>query len=329
MFKQLKHVLFEYKNGCLIAVPRKYVMNIEMEIGNSYISKFNEELIQRVFYVNSAEFSVLEEFLDNPIKDVCGNEVAFHHIQNPIKDVTLVYEDGEEELYIMAGGDIGFIVITGGPTPMAQQERDSKQTLKRLSQHSDAELTKNLECMSVSEIEWLALHILSENEIYTHVTCHPQALLLINLLQHRAKMMNRDFIWTQDRRKQLIHVEKILWDAFNNTKWEVTEFLKLSPLVDAEELHIRLVPHIKEEKPIEYSFKNLLSEYNPFIVVSTETDDFWLDKYSNDYNLMGVNTSAIFEPLEIMQCFSVQDIVDIESVDVQVEYYKIYKTFQK
>ncbi|MDD4688635.1 MAG: hypothetical protein PHE51_02680 [Eubacteriales bacterium] len=329
MFKQLKNVLFEYKNGRVIAVPGKYVTRIEMEIGNSFISKFNEELVQRAFYVNSAEFRVLDEFLDNPVIDVCGNEVPPPHIQNPIKDVTLVYADGEEELYIMTSGDIGFIFFTFGPEPIAQQERDSKQTLKRLSQLSDADLTKNLECMSVSEIEWLALHILSEHEIYSHAACHPHALLLIDLLQHRAKVMNRDFIWTQDSLKKLIHVEKILWDAFHNTKREVTKFLKLSPMVDVKELHIRLVPQIKEEKLRKYSFKKLLSKYDPFIVVRDETDDSWFDKYSNDYNLMGVNTSAIFEPLETTQCFSVQDIVDIESVDIQVEYHKTYKAMPK
>ncbi len=329
MFKQLENVLFEYKNGRVIAVPGKYVTRIEMDISNSYISKFNEELVQRAFYVNSAEFSVLEEFLDNPIIDVCGNEVNPHHIQNPIKDVTLVYADGEEELYIMTSGDIGFIVLTFGPEPIAQQERDSKQTLKRLAQLSDAELTKNLECMSVSEIEWLVRHILSDHDIYSHISCHPHSLLLIDLLQHRAKVMNNDFVWTQEKRNQLYSVEKMLWDAFQNTKREVTEFLKLSPLVDAEELHIRLFPHIKEETQSKYSFRNLLSEYDNFIVVPAENDDYWLDEYSNDYYLMGVNTSAIFEPLERTQCFSVQDILDIETVDVRVQYNKIYKALPK
>lgn len=329
MLKQLENVLFEYKNGRIIAVPGKYVTSIEMDISNSYISKFSEEFVQRAFYANIAEFVLSEEFERYPIKDVCGVEFERFHIQNTIKDVTLVYADGEEELYIMTNDSAGFIVVTNGAVPMTEQERDSKQTLKRLSQLCDAELTKKLECMPVTEIEQLALHVLSEHDIYSHPACHPHALLLRDLLQHRANVMNRDLVWTQEKRKQLRYVEKMLWDAFQNTKREVTEFLKLSPLVVAEKLQIRLLPHIKEENPSKYSFKNLLSEYDTFIVVPAENDDFWLDLYSNDYDLIGVNTSAIFEPLERTQCFSVQDILDIESVDVKVEYNKIYTELSK
>ena len=329
MFKQLKHILFEYKNVLIIAISSKYLTNIEMDIGSSYISKYNEELVQRAFYVNSAEFSVLDEILDNPIKDVCGNEVVPFHIQNPIKDVTLVYADSEEELYIMTSGDVGFITFTGCPKQTVQEERDSKLAIKRLSQLSDAELAKALEHMSVSEIEMLAQHILSDYDLYSHISCHPNSLLLFDLLKHRVKVINYDFVWTQERQKQLRNIEKMLWDTFQNAKCQVTEFLKSSSIVDEEQLYIKLLPHIKEETPSKYSFKNLLSKFDASIVVPTGNDDYWLDEYSNDYDLMGINTSAIFAPLEEMQCFSVQDILDIEYVDVEVKYNKVYKALPK
>jgi hypothetical protein len=216
-----------------------------------------------------------------------------------------------------------------------------EEILEQLEKISMQDQFAILKTYGVDELEGLAIGLYNKM-IYEH-----HSRLLKDILYSRRQKLNQDFVWTEENKKKLLHLNDVIIRVFNKAYNEALSvshelekrIMENDPFLKDYEIEVILTPYIEESNVddldtigrllseydnsikwhLSYPSKNDNTENTPIYLEKSETWNQW-EYLGNNFD--GVNLCYAFMDLISNDNWSSKDIINIGRVYADVKVYR-------